>query len=92
MESMILRTQKYAAQYGEEKAALRVEAVRTFVSDSMDRLEIMSRPLLAAIVDGDMLRTQLAALKRFTRHTPYNTIEARQKIANAMIENGKYIF
>lgn len=92
MESALLRTVKYIDANGEDKAALRIEATKAFISDAMDRIEITARPLLAAIVEGDMLRTQIAALKRFTRHTPYNTIEARQHIAKAMSENGKYIF
>jgi len=31
-------------------------------------------------------------LRRFTKTADYNTIEARRKIAQAMIEAGKYIF
>jgi hypothetical protein len=92
MESALLRTQKFVDANGEEKADLRIEATRTFISDAMDRVEITARPILAALVEGDMLRTQLAALKRFTRHTPYNTIQSRQRIAAAMTESGKYIF
>lgn len=92
MESALLRTLKYVAANSEEKADLRIEATRTFISDAMDRIEITARPLLAAVAEGDMLRTQIAALKRFTRHTAYNTIQSRQRIANAMIESGKYLF
>jgi len=92
MESALLRTLKYVAANSEEKADLRIEATRTFISDAMDRIEITARPLLAAVAEGDMLRTQIAALKRFTRHTPHNTIVSRQRIANAMIESGKYLF
>ncbi len=92
MESTLLRTQKFIQANSEEKADLRIEATRTFISDAMDRIEITARPLLAALVEGDMLRTQIAALKRFTRHTPYNSIQARQRIAVAMSETGKYIF
>lgn len=92
MESMLLRTLKFIDNNGEEKADLRIEATRTFVSDTMDRIEITARPLLAAMVEGDMLRTQLAALKRFTKHNPYNTIQARQRIADAVTQVGRYIF
>ncbi len=92
MESTLLRTQKFIQANSEQKADLRIEATRAFISDAMDRIEVTARPLLAALVEGDMLRTQLAALKRFTRHTPYNSIQARQRIAAAMSETGKYIF
>jgi alkylation response protein AidB-like acyl-CoA dehydrogenase len=92
MESALLRTLKYVAANSEEKADLRIEATRVFISDAMDRIEVTARPLLAAVAEGDMLRTQIAALKRFTRHTPHNTIQSRQRIANAMSESGKYLF
>jgi len=42
--------------------------------------------------EGDELRTLLAALRRFTRMTPINTVAARQQIANAMIEANKYLY
>ena len=42
--------------------------------------------------EGDELRTLLAALRRFTKMTPINTVVARQTIANAMIEANKYVY
>src|SRR5438270_171367 len=39
---------------------------------------------------GDMLRTQLAILRRLAKYEPFNTIELRQKIAQRAIEVGKY--
>ena len=35
---------------------------------------------------------ELAALRRFTKMTPINTVAARQRIANAMIEANKYVY
>jgi butyryl-CoA dehydrogenase len=37
-----------------------------------------------------MLRTQLAILRRLSKHDPFNVIELRQQIAQKMIERGKY--
>ena len=42
------------------------------------------------IADGDMLRTQLAILRRLAKHELFNTIELRQQIAQKIIERGKY--
>ena len=36
--------------------------------------------------------TLLAALRRFTKMTPMNTVAARQRIANAMIEANRYVY
>jgi butyryl-CoA dehydrogenase len=42
--------------------------------------------------EGDELRTLLAALRRFTRLTPMNTIAARQQIADVLIKANKYTY
>jgi hypothetical protein len=34
----------------------------------------------------------LAALRRFTKLTPVNTIVARQRIADVMIEANRYVY
>jgi hypothetical protein len=46
--------------------------------------------VIAAVAEGDMLRTQLAILRRLAKYEPYNTIELRQQIARRAIEMGKY--
>jgi alkylation response protein AidB-like acyl-CoA dehydrogenase len=92
MESTLLRTLKYIQANGEAKAQLHIEATRTFINDAVDRVEVFARPMLAALAEGDNLRMQLAALKRFTKHTPYNTIQSRQAIADAIIEQRRYVF
>lgn len=92
MESVLLRTIKYAQNNGEQDAALRIAATRTFVSDAMDRVDLKAKSMIAAVSEGDTMRTNLAALKRFTKHMPINTIEARQAIAVKLCEVGRYIF
>jgi len=47
---------------------------------------------LAGMSEGDELRTLLAALRRFTKLQPMNTIVARQRIANEMIAANKYVY
>jgi hypothetical protein len=47
---------------------------------------------MAAISEGDMLRTNLAALKRFLKFPPLNTIEIRRKIADKMLESNTFPF
>jgi hypothetical protein len=42
--------------------------------------------------EGDELRTLLAALRRFTKLTPVNTIAARQRIAGVLIEANKWAY
>ena len=92
MESAILRTQKLAASQGEKPAERFIDVTRVFCNDAVERIEMHAKNTLAAMADGDELRTLLAALRRFTKMTPINTVAARQRIANAMIEANKYVY
>src|SRR5207244_1353362 len=79
MESAILRAQKLAASQGEAAAARYVDMTRVFCNDAIERIEARAKNTLAGMADGDELRTLLAALRRFTKLTPMNTITARQR-------------
>ena len=56
------------------------------------RVEGSAKTALAAMADGDTLRTLLAALRRFTKMTPMNTIMARQRIADVLIGANKWAY
>jgi hypothetical protein len=43
-----------------------------------------------ASAEGDELRTMLAALRRFTKHEPANTVALRRAIAARVIETERY--
>ena len=63
---------------------------RVYLSQAMEKVESAARKVIAAVADGDMLRTQLAILRRLAKYEPFNTIELRQQIAQKVIERGKY--
>jgi len=92
MESAILRAQKLAASQGEAAAERYVDMTRVFCNDAVSRIEARAKSTLAGMAEGDELRTLLAALRRFTKLTPVNTIVARQRIADAMIEANRYVY
>src|SRR3990172_8285300 len=92
MESAILRTCKLSEAGGEEAAARFIDMTKVFCNDAMERIEINARNTLAAMAEGDELRTLLAALRRFTKLTPMNTVAARQRIANVLIEANKWVY
>jgi len=92
MESAILRTKKMAAASGEDSAAQYAEMTRVFCNDAIERIEADAKNTLAAMAEGDELRTLLAALRRFTKMTPMNTVAARQRIAQAMIAANRYVY
>jgi len=67
-----------------------VDVVRTYINDAMSRVEFAARQVLAAVAEGDALRTQLAALRRLLRWTPVNTVKARQRVAEFLTDSGRY--
>ncbi|MCU1299515.1 MAG: Butyryl-CoA dehydrogenase [Acidobacteriaceae bacterium] len=90
MESAILRAQKIAEKQGESAAALPIAMTRVYLSQAMEKIEAAAKKIIAAVAEGDMLRTQLAILRRLAKHEPFNTIQLRQQIAQKMIEREKY--
>ena len=92
MESAILRTQKMTDAKGEDAAARYLDITRVFCEGAAARVETRAKETLAAMAEGDELRTLLAALRRFTKNTPMNAVAARQRIADAMIEANKYVY
>jgi alkylation response protein AidB-like acyl-CoA dehydrogenase len=90
MESAVLRAQKIAETKGEPAAALPIAMTRVYISQAMEKIESAAKKVIAAVADGDMLRTQLAILRRLAKYEPFNTIELRQQIAQKVIERGKY--
>jgi len=90
MESAVLRAQKIVDAKGEASAALPIAMTRVYLSQAMEKVESAARKVIAAVADGDMLRTQLAILRRLAKYEPFNTIELRQQIAQKLIERGKY--
>jgi hypothetical protein len=92
MESALLRAMKTTERFGDERAQIQKTMVKVFVNDGFDRLEGFAKKALAAVAEGDTLRTQLSALKKLTRFTPVNTIALRREIADSVIKIGRYPF
>ena len=91
MESAVLRAQKLAARNGEAGAALAVAMTRVYISGAMEKIESAARLVIAACAEGDMLRSQLAILRRLCKYEPFNTLALRRTIAHRVIEMGKYM-
>jgi butyryl-CoA dehydrogenase len=90
MESVLLRTMKLASAQGENAAGLPIAATRVYLSQAVDKIELSARKIIADVAEGDMLRTQMAILRRLAKHDPVNTIGLRQEIAEKIIERGRY--
>ncbi len=89
MESALLRAQKLAARNG--NADLAIAMARVYLSGAMEKIESNARRVVAAVAEGDMLRSQIAIVRRLAKHEPFNTIALREQIAQRIIEAGKYV-
>ena len=90
MESAVLRAQKMVEQKGEASAALPIAMTQVYLTQALDKIETAAKKVIADVAEGDMLKTQLAIVRRLSKREPFNTIALRQQIAQKTIEAGKY--
>jgi alkylation response protein AidB-like acyl-CoA dehydrogenase len=90
-DSAVLRA-RAALDARDPRAPLHVDAARVFVNDAAMRIDAAARQALAAMSEGDTLRTMLAALRRLLKVTPVNTVAMRRRIADATVQRGGYVF
>ncbi len=91
-ESALLRVQKMVALQGEAACANQLDMLRVYLSDATDRVNFAGKQAVNAMSEGDEQRMLLLGLKRFTKGEPYNTKEARRRIAATLCEANKYCF
>jgi len=89
-ESAVARASA-AARQRHGLAALHEAAARVFVAEAAGRVDAAAKSALAATLEGDTLRTLLAALRRVLKPNPVNTVRLRRQLAEAVTERG-YIF
>ncbi|HZM61337.1 MAG TPA: hypothetical protein VFB85_16115, partial [Vicinamibacterales bacterium] len=89
-ESAALRAKEAVAQQ-RARDTLHAAAARVFVNDAALRVEAAARSALAAMAEGDTLRTLLAALRRILKVTPVNTVALRRALADAATEHRGYV-
>ena len=90
IESAVLRAQKLAARHGETGAAHAIAMTRVYMAGALEKIESAAKMVVAAASEGDMLRSQVAILRRLCKYEPFNTIALREKIAQKVIETGRY--
>ena len=91
-ESVLLRVMKMTDQQGEAATQLYQDMMRTYLYDAADKVNKSGKDAINAFADGDEQRMILMGLKRFTKAEPFNTKDARRRIADKMITEGKYCF
>ena len=91
-ESVLLRAMKLVDLRGEAACQLQLDIMRTYIYDAADKVNKSGKDAINGFAEGDEQRMILMGLKRFTKAESFNSKEARRRIANKMIEEGKYCF
>jgi len=90
LESCILRAGKLIAAKGEGAAKQAIAMTRYYAAKAAQTVELSSRKVIATVAEGDMLRTQMAILRRLSKHEPADTIALGRQIAKHVLAAGRY--
>jgi len=91
-ESTLLRVEKMVSMKGEKACAAQIAIAKTLVYDTADKINKAGKDALNSFAEGDELRMMLMGLKRFTKLDAFNPREARQLIAQGLINENKYCY
>jgi len=86
-ESLLLRVMKLE---GSEKASIYKDILQVFLYDAADRIHKNGKDAINAFAEGDEQRMILMGLRRFTKAQPFNSKEARRRIADYLIAERRY--
>jgi alkylation response protein AidB-like acyl-CoA dehydrogenase len=89
-ESALLRAMKLHDLRGESATALQLDIARTYLYDAADRVNKAGKDAINAFASGDEQRMMLLGLKRFTKAEPFNSKDARRRIAARLVEDNAY--
>jgi butyryl-CoA dehydrogenase len=90
LESCILRAEKLIAAKGEGAAKQAIAMTKYYAAKAAQTVELSSRKVIATVAEGDMLRTQMAILRRLSKHEPADTIALGRQIAKHVLAAGRY--
>ncbi|MBN8684692.1 MAG: acyl-CoA dehydrogenase family protein [Chitinophagales bacterium] len=92
-ESMLLRVQKLAERNDKAQAQEVYDAMlQVFLHDATARMQKNATDALASFAEGDLLKTFMMGLKRFTKYPPVNVREKRRLIAEVVLKANTWPF
>jgi alkylation response protein AidB-like acyl-CoA dehydrogenase len=89
-ESALLRVIKMSEVQGDSAVSLQKDMMNCYLNDAVDAVNKAGKEAINAFAEGDEQRMMLLGLKRFTKTAPFNAKEARRKIADKLIAEGRY--
>jgi alkylation response protein AidB-like acyl-CoA dehydrogenase len=92
-ESLLLRVEKLSAMAEKPNPQPVYDAIlQTVFHDTTQRMSKYATDALSSFAEGDLLRTFLMGLKRYTKYPPVNVRNTRRLIAARLTERGEYCF
>ena len=89
-ESTLLRVMKMVDKQGEAASQNQIDMMRCYLNDAVDKVNKAGKEAINAFAGGDEQRMMLLGLKRFTKTEPFNSKDARRRIADTLIAENKY--
>ncbi len=92
-ESTILRTEKNAKRFGEDKQETQIAMARLYLYNAVDIVIRKGKEAIVSFAEGDEQRLMLMGLKRFTKYTNQPNVAAlRELIADKVAAEKGYTF
>jgi len=91
-ESMLLRVQKLVGMKKEQPQEVYDAMLQVFIHDATARMTRNATDALASFAEGDLLKTFLLGVKRFTKYPPVNVKVKRRLVAEALRKAGGWCF
>ncbi len=89
-ESLLLRIIKMSDKNGEASSQIQIDMMHCNLNDAIDKVNKAGKEAINAFAAGDEQRMMLLGLKRFTKADPFNSKDARRRIADKLISEGRY--
>jgi hypothetical protein len=91
-ESMLLRVHKLDGMRKEQPQEVYDAMLRVYFHDATARMAKNATDALASFAEGDLLKTFLMGVKRFTKYPPVNVKTNRRIVAEALRKAGGWCF
>jgi alkylation response protein AidB-like acyl-CoA dehydrogenase len=91
-ESMLLRVQKLSGMQKEHPQEVYDAMLQVFIHDATARMSRNATDALASFAEGDLLKTFLMGVKRFTKYPAVNVKVKRRLVADVLRKAGGWCF
>jgi alkylation response protein AidB-like acyl-CoA dehydrogenase len=89
-ESALLRLMKLSESRGTDSLSYERDIVQSYFYDCADRIHKYGKDAINGFASGDEHRMMLLGLKRFTKVDPFNSKDAKRRIADKLIADNRY--